>query len=1203
MGRYALLLGTATYEVDRDLVGLPAVRHDIAQVKATLDYAGGFDRVDAHIDLTRDQLTRIIEEFFGARRRGDLALLYYSGHGLLHHDRESLFLATTDTDRAGLHASAVDTAAILKDMLSRTYAMHKVVILDCCFSGAFMAGNRFRGGMREEPRGGLRHPGTFILTSSTHQRASFTQGPDRPSVFTEVLLDGLRGKAEPRGDSTWLSTHDLSHYVQAELLRRGLPAPAESSEGVTEPIPVVEIEPGRAGRGRVPDAAGQPGPQRPLDTDRWRALAGYYADCIERSAVLGSFVDLADRERYHPLPAGPEPVLAGSGTPLQLPGELAATAARARESDRDLRYGYPIVVRRSRSGRPGAVEFAPLLECEATVGPDGLLHTTLPPSVNLALAADCGLSGPEIDEVITRVEETFVPGDPAALAATVIQLGEVLGIPPAVPIDPTELSGVVRPGPLRRMQNTAVLFATDAARTAASQLLEDLRKELGSKPGRIEQTALGVLADPAPGGPAAAAPTGPDIQVVAPDLLNEAQERVIRSAMTSRLTVAQGPPGTGKSQLVTALVATATAAGQTVLVGSTNNRAVSEVSDRCVDLVGPGLIVRSGNKEYLGQEPRLLSGLLAKHAAGPAADDRTPAAELRLLRADLDAARSALDIRRGLERDLAELAAERLDLPGPAAALPADEPGLHDLVRRAGRGARHRLLGWWSRRKLRAFGAADREQLTALAHRAAVELRWQQARQEMTGLADERQVWARLGELLQRSRPAASRALLTAQVAARVRAGRGILQRRCDEMSGPKPRSWSGFPELLTALPAWAVTAMSARRLPPTPALFDLVIIDEAAACSIPAVLPLLFRAKRALIIGDPRQLAPVVTLPADEDTRFQRRAGFTTDWLESRRLVFGRHSAYDAFAAAAAGTHLLDEHYRCHPDIVEVPNQEVYQGRLIVLTDPARLTPRVDPAVDWRNVPGQYARGASGSGYNTAEIGAAVAEVTRLRTEHPEATLGVVTPLAAQAARLEHALRSAGLAEAEVACGTVHRFQGGERDVMVISAVGATGIADRTRNWLVNQTNLWNVAITRAKAHLVIVGDRSWWTAQHGMLARIAAGADAPGHLDGRPTRAADALHAAARAAGLPVRRDVPIAGHRYDLVLTAGTDELAVVVDDPAGDPDGRSLRTLLARLDVAARSCTVRRVPAWRCLAEPAAVLAGLSNTGELAPHDKI
>jgi hypothetical protein len=815
----------------------------------------------------------------------------------------------------------------------------------------------------------------------------------------------------------------------------------------------------------------------------------------------------------------------------------------------------------------------------------------MPPAVNLALAADCGLSGPEIDEVVSRLEETFAPGDPTALAATVTQLCEVLGVPPAVPVDPTELSGVLRPGPLRRMQNTAVLFATDAAKTPESQLLEDLRKELGGRPGKIEHTALGVLADAAPTG-MPAKPTRPDVTIVAPSLLNEAQERVIRSAMVNRLTVAQGPPGTGKSQLVTALVATATAAGQSVLVGSTNNRAVSEVSDRCADLVGPGLVIRSGNKDHLGQEPGLLAGLLAAHGTGPAPDDRTPAAELRLLQADLDTARSALDARRELERDLAELAAERLDLPAPAAALPADEPTLRELVRHAERGARHRLLGWWSRRKLRAFGATDEEQLDALAQRATVELRWQRARQDMTRLVDEQQAWAQLSELVQRSRPAVSRTLLAAQVAVRVRAGRAILERRCNEMSGPRPRSWSGFPHLLGALPAWAVTAMSARRLPPTPALFDLVIIDEAAACTIPAVLPLLFRAKRALVIGDPRQLAPVVTLPAEEDVGFQRRAGFTPDWLESRRLVFGRHSAYDAFAEAAGVSHLLDEHYRCHPDIVDAPNREVYQGRLIVLTDPGRLTPRAEPAVIWRHVPGQYTRGASGSGYNTAEIAGTVAEVIRLRAEHPEVKLGVVTPLAAQAARLKQALRSAGMTEDQVACGTAHRFQGGERDVMVISAVGANGIVDRTRNWLVNQTNLWNVAITRAKAHLVIVGDRSWWTAQHGMLARIAAGGNGWATIDEQPARAADALHAAARAAGLAVRRDAARAGYRYDLVLTTGADEIAVVVDDPAGDPDGRPLRTLLARLDVAGRRSAVRRVPAWRCLAEPAAVIVELT-----------
>jgi hypothetical protein len=160
------------------------------------------------------------------------------------------------------------------------------------------------------------------------------------------------------------------------------------------------------------------------------------------------------------------------------------------------------------------------------------------------------------------------------------------------------------------------------------------------------------------------------------------------------------------------------------------------------------------------------------------------------------------------------------------------------------------------------------------------------------------------------------------------------------------------------------------------------------------------------------------------------------------------------------------------------------------------------------------------------------------------------------------------------------------------LSAVGANGIAESTRNWLVNQTNLWNVAITRGKAHLIIVGDQSWWAAQRGMLAGIAVGGQEDGSGDSRPTPAADALHAAAMAAGLAVRRDVLLGGHRYDLVLAGQAGQLAVLVDDPLGDPDGRSLRTVLARLDLASRGCTVRRVPAWRCLAEPETVISELT-----------
>jgi hypothetical protein len=430
-----------------------------------------------------------------------------------------------------------------------------------------------------------------------------------------------------------------------------------------------------------------------------------------------------------------------------------------------------------------------------------------------------------------------------------------------------------------------------------------------------------------------------------------------------------------------------------------------------------------------------------------------------------------------------------------------------------------------------------------------------------------------------------------------------LLRDRADEMTKRRPDTWAYFPDLLRVLPGWAITALSARRLRRDPAMYDLVVIDEAAQCTVAAILPMLYRAKRALIIGDPRQLTPVVDLPEAEDLAEQAKVGLGNDWLTARRLTHAGHSAYDAFSAAAGATYLLDEHYRCHPDIIEVPNREVYQGRLTVLTDPARLAAPADPAVRWRDVAGAFVRGEFGSGRNDPEIVEVVAEVRRLRSAYPEASIGVVTPLTAQRRGLDGALRDAGLCDG-LLCETIHKFQGSERDIMVISPVGTRGISDRTRGWLVHQTNLWNVAITRAKSQLVVVGDRSWWSGQRGLLTALAVVPEPAGAPPDATSGPADRLHLALRRTNLAVQRDVTVPGFTADLVVGSAGADVAVLVDDPAGNPDGRALRKVLARLDIAGDHVVVHRVPAWRCLAEPEQVAAELSeHLGNAGNHDAV
>jgi len=205
----------------------------------------------------------------------------------------------------------------------------------------------------------------------------------------------------------------------------------------------------------------------------------------------------------------------------------------------------------------------------------------------------------------------------------------------------------------------------------------------------------------------------------------------------------------------------------------------------------------------------------------------------------------------------------------------------------------------------------------------------------------------------------------------------------------------------------------------------------------------------------------------------------------------------------------------------------------------------------------------------------------------HPDALVGVVTPLAAQSRAIERALKQQRLSSERVLLGTVHRFQGGERDIMIVSPVGSRGITPRTQRWLVGQTNLWNVAITRARSSLVVVGDQGWWSAQHSLLTELlTSGKPAPAAVRRSAVAAADALQAAFRRARRDVVRDALVDGRTYDLLVDG---KYLIQVDDPCGDPDGRRFRKLLAWADLGSSSTSVRRIPAWRCLAEPDTVVA--------------
>jgi very-short-patch-repair endonuclease len=308
----------------------------------------------------------------------------------------------------------------------------------------------------------------------------------------------------------------------------------------------------------------------------------------------------------------------------------------------------------------------------------------------------------------------------------------------------------------------------------------------------------------------------------------------------------------------------------------------------------------------------------------------------------------------------------------------------------------------------------------------------------------------------------------------------------CNQARTPIPMaSWRQYRQLQAKvshlIPCWAVTSLSVHgKVPFVPGFFDLLVIDEASQCDIASVLPLLYRAKRVVVIGDPKQLTHITNLSAREDAQLQEKHGLPAE------LVQWGYALNSLFALASAETTpeaivWLKDHHRSHADIIEFSNREFYEGRLRVATryEQLQLIEPEKPAIQWMSIQGECRRPDSGSVVNEPEARAVVELLRRLALQRNyQGTIGAVSPFRAQANRIRELVNAdgalaAGIGRAGFLSETAHQFQGDERDVMIFSPVVSRGIAQGSLGFLRKNGNLFNVAITRARAALYVVGDK----------------------------------------------------------------------------------------------------------------------------------
>ena len=214
--RRALVVATSEYE-HAGLRQLVAPAQDAEALERVLadPEVGGF-HVTTLLNRPALEISLAIEKFFLNRKREDLLLLYYSGHGLRDDDGQ-LYLTAVNTqliDRVRpLRATAVG-ASFVRDVMRDSSSRRQVLVLDCCYSGAFANALREKGGaaltIRDEFKQGR---GLVLLTASAAIETSLEGGAGSPSVFTRHLIRGVEtGEADLDGDGR-IALDELYEYV------------------------------------------------------------------------------------------------------------------------------------------------------------------------------------------------------------------------------------------------------------------------------------------------------------------------------------------------------------------------------------------------------------------------------------------------------------------------------------------------------------------------------------------------------------------------------------------------------------------------------------------------------------------------------------------------------------------------------------------------------------------------------------------------------------------------------------------------------------------------------------------------------------------------------------------------------------------------------------------------------------------------------
>ena len=596
-----------------------------------------------------------------------------------------------------------------------------------------------------------------------------------------------------------------------------------------------------------------------------------------------------------------------------------------------------------------------------------------------------------------------------------------------------------------------------------------------------------------------------DFFPVTPLSLSDAQLNVIKNVENAKLVSVFGPPGTGKSQTIVNLAAHLIANGKTVLVASRMDKAVDVVAERLNELGAPFLALRAGRLNYQRELSMQLQDLLANKVDLDDGAENSILCDVsdmeELLKAIADLEKKSEKIIK-LEEEWTGLK-EQIDLEKPMHLNPVFiknilkedeiktvENSINSLsanMEKSGflTGIKNMSAIGNLKKILRVNNFdVNNENLARLKNELEFAKLICRARMIETEIQNTGNIHV-LSEQIRNMKKKQKRLAIDILKTKRRQALKGLMQdpvkrqrlfvhskSLVERKKNLQNRllETEDFRPLLEAFPCWCVTTYAVSgSLPMKPGLFDVVIIDEASQCDIASCFPILYRAKKAVVVGDDKQLPHLSFLEKAKEQSFLSQYGINDRYQLMWR--FRTNSMFDLANYYSMHPVLLDEHFRSLPPIINFSNKEFYGGRIKVM----RRNDNTKKVLETVVVPeGKVDFDAT---RNLPEIEALVKRLHEIVVEderkNPEnpVSIGIISPFRAQVEQLKISVRKVlseyMMEKHQIEIGTAHTFQGDERDIILTSWAYANNSFPQSLIFL-QKPNLFNVAITRARYQMI---------------------------------------------------------------------------------------------------------------------------------------